>query len=346
MKILDQRTAGDLVKLRHLHRGDHAGDRRAGGHHRQPHLRRDQDYKAEFADATGVVKGDDIRVAGVKVGMVKERRDRRPDPGDGHVRRRGRDIADQGHPRRDPLPQPGRPALHLADPGGRRHAPGSPRARRSRSPQTSPALDLTVLFNGFKPLFAALTPTDVNKLSYEIVQVFQGEGGTLEGLLAHTALGDLDPRRPRPADRRTDRQPRRRCSTTVGDRDDQLSELIVRSAKFVGGLKTDRQAILGSLDSISDLAVRDRRPRHRHPQPFVGDITQLRTVAGNIDKNKAEIDRALQVLPIKLDQGRPHRDLRLVVQLLPLRVPGERVPALPGAGPDRSRYKTGSDRCD
>ncbi len=30
------------------------------------------------------------------------------------------------------------------------------------------------------------------------------------------------------------------------------------------------------------------------------DIKQLRRVAGNLDKGKAEIDRALQVLPIKL----------------------------------------------
>ena len=44
-----------------------------------------------------------------------------------------------------------------------------------------------MLFNGFKPLFQALSPADLNKLSYEIIQVFQGEGGTLEGLLAHTA---------------------------------------------------------------------------------------------------------------------------------------------------------------
>ncbi len=29
-------------------------------------------YKAEFSDATGVVKGDDIRIAGVKVGSVKK----------------------------------------------------------------------------------------------------------------------------------------------------------------------------------------------------------------------------------------------------------------------------------
>ena len=44
-----------------------------------------------------------------------------------------------------------------------------------------------MLFNGFKPLFQALSPSDVNELSYEIIQVFQGQGGTLNGMLAHTA---------------------------------------------------------------------------------------------------------------------------------------------------------------
>ena len=87
-----------------------------------------------------------------------------------------------------------------------------------------------MLFNGFKPLFQALSPADINQLSYEIVQVFQGEGGTLEGLLAHTAsvtstladrdqvIGDLIDNLNEVLDH-------------VGDRDDQLSDLISRSAR-------------------------------------------------------------------------------------------------------------------
>src|SRR5260221_10882483 len=49
------------------------------------------------------------------------------------------------------------------------------------------ALPISTLLNGFKPLFKALTPADVNKLSYEIIQTLQGEGGTVNSLLAHTA---------------------------------------------------------------------------------------------------------------------------------------------------------------
>ncbi len=167
--------------------------------------------------------------------------------------------------------------------------------------QTSPALDLTVLFNGFKPLFQALSPSDLNKLSYEIVQVFQGEGGTLEGLLAHTAsvtqtlasrdevIGDLIDNLNEVLDH-------------VGDRDEQLTELIKTFRTFVGGLKDDREAILGSLDQISALSSETADLVSGIREPFVDDIKQLRRFAGNVDKNKSELDRALQVLPIKLNK--------------------------------------------
>ncbi len=37
-----------------------------------------------------------------------------------------------------------------------------------------------MLFNGFKPLFTALTPADVNQFAFEVIKVLQGEGGTIE----------------------------------------------------------------------------------------------------------------------------------------------------------------------
>ena len=61
----------------------------------------------------------------------------------------------------------------------------STRVRLIPLAQTTPALDLTVLFGGFQPLLQALTPADINRVSFEIIQVFQGEGGTVESLLAH-----------------------------------------------------------------------------------------------------------------------------------------------------------------
>jgi phospholipid/cholesterol/gamma-HCH transport system substrate-binding protein len=255
-------------------------------------------YKADFVDATGLVKGDDIRIAGVKVGSVQ-----------------GVSIVDRDRAQvtfsvqaDTALTQSTHADIRYRNLVGQRYIaltneigstgvlkPGStiPTSR------TSPALDLTVLFNGFKPLFQALSPSDVNELSYEIIQVFQGQGGTLNGMLAYTAsitqtLADRD-------------QVIGHLITNlnsvlahVGDRNRQLNRLITTFRDFVGGLKHDRGAILGSLDQISNLTVQTADLVSGIRQPFVSDIHHLRGFAGHLDRGKSEIDRVLQVMPIKL----------------------------------------------
>ena len=66
------------------------------------------------------------------------------------------------------------------------------------------------------------------------------------------------------------------------------------------GLKHDRGAILGSLDQISQLSTQTADLVSGIRAPFVSDIHHLRGFAANLDRGKAEIDRALQVMPIKL----------------------------------------------
>ena len=71
MKVLDRRTTGDLVKLLIFIVVTTLATSvlvvMIGNLSFSPKT----EYKAEFVDATGVVKGDDIRIAGVKVGTVR-----------------------------------------------------------------------------------------------------------------------------------------------------------------------------------------------------------------------------------------------------------------------------------
>jgi phospholipid/cholesterol/gamma-HCH transport system substrate-binding protein len=257
-------------------------------------------YKAEFVNATGVVEGDDIRVAGVKVGVVE----------DIEIVDRTRALLSFTVDEDTAVTGGTFATIRYRNLVGQRYVALTQEiGDTARLPdgatipvdRTKPALDLTVLFNGFKPLFQALSPTDINKLSYEIVQVFQGESGTLEGLLQHTAsvtstLADRDEVISDLIDNLN------QVLVHIGDRDEQLSRLIGSFRTLIGGLKDDRQAILGSLDEISDLSVETSSLLSGIRKPFVKDIEELREVAGNIDKNKAELDRAMQVLPIKLEK--------------------------------------------
>ncbi len=300
MKLLDKKTAGDLVRLvifiviTTLATGVLVLT--IGNTSFSPK----NEYRAEFVDATGVVSGDDVRIAGVKVGTVKEI----------DIVDRTRAVVTFTVDESTSLNESTNANIRFRNLIGQRYISLTQDIGDSSTledgatipvAQTSPALDLDVLFNGFKPLFQALSPDDINKLSFEVVQVFQGEGGTIESLLGSTAsvtqtladrdevIGDLIENLDFVLDR-------------VADRDDQLTNLIRSFRTLVGGLKDDRQAILASLDGISDLSVQTADLIKGIRPPLVEDIKQLRRFATNTDNNKAELDRALQVLPIKLEK--------------------------------------------
>ncbi|WP_122816287.1 MCE family protein [Nocardioides pantholopis] len=300
MKVLDRRTGADLVKLLVFFVVTTLATGVLVVVIGNLSFADSREYSADFVDATGVVKGDDVRVAGVKVGSVSaveivddsrarvtfDVAEETRVSGSTHVAIRYRNLVGQRY-------------LTLTEEVGdtKRLEEGTtiPVGR------TKPALDLTVLFNGFKPLFQALSPADLNKLSYEIVQVFQGEGGTLESLLGHTAsvtttLADRDEVISALITNLND------VLDHLGDRDEQLSRLIVNFRTLVGGLKDDRKAILGSLESISALSTETAGLVEGIEDPFVEDVKQLRRLTGNIAKNKGELDRAMQVLPIKLEK--------------------------------------------
>ena len=162
-----------------------------------------KEYRAEFVDATGVVEGDDVRIAGVKVGSVTEV----------EIVDRTRALVSFKVEESTPLSGATEAAIRYRNLVGQRYLSltetiGDTGALDEGATipvdRTSPALDLTVLFNGFKPLFQALSPEDLNKLSFEVIRVFQGEGGTLEGLLQSTAS----------------------VTQTLADRDKVISDLI------------------------------------------------------------------------------------------------------------------------
>jgi phospholipid/cholesterol/gamma-HCH transport system substrate-binding protein len=300
MKLFDRRTNADLLKLvvfvafTALCTGMLVlviGNVTFGSSHQ---------YRAEFVDATGVNKGDDVRIAGVKVGTVKKIQivdrsralitfsvaDGTPLDAATHASIKYRNLVGQRY-------------LALTDEigNGAELEPGAtiPVSR------TSPALDLTVLFNGFKPLFQALSPNDINTLSYEIVQVFQGEGGTLDDLLSHTAsltqtLADRDQVIDSLIDNLND------VLVHVGDRDQQLTQLIETFQTFVHDIDQDKKPILDSLDQISALSTQTADLVQGIRSPFVEDIKQLKTFAGQVASQKSQLDDELQIEPIKLNK--------------------------------------------
>jgi phospholipid/cholesterol/gamma-HCH transport system substrate-binding protein len=259
-------------------------------------------YHALFTDATGVLKGDDVRIAGVRVGEVNNI---------AVVRQGSRSLANVTFKVESdrPVAVSTRALIRYRNLVGQRYLALSEGAGSSRPltengtiplRQTEPALDLTVLFNGFKPLFAALNPQDVNAFAMEIIKTLQGEAGDVNSLLGHTAsltssLADHDKVIGRTIDNLN------AVLGTVDQRDKALSTLISELQRFVSGLAQDRQAIGASLTNIASLAdttsglLQEARPSIRT------DVKRLGEVTGTLDDNKAVVDGVLKRMPNKLN---------------------------------------------
>ena len=256
-------------------------------------------YHVRFTDVTGLLPGNEVRIAGVKVGSVQGI-SLKDDQADVVVKLEGSHRITEGNTIQ----------LRYRNLVGERYVAivegaGSSTPMKSGSTipieRTQPALDLTVLFNGFRPLFQALDPKTVNDVSFEIIQTLQGEGGTIETLLARTAsltntLASKDAVIGRVVDNLT------AVLATVDKRDTELSDLVVQLKRLAQGFAQDRHEIGESLQGIGELTdataglLEGIRPSLRT------DIRNLGNLAANLDKGKNQIDGVLQRLPEKLNR--------------------------------------------
>lgn len=256
-------------------------------------------YKARFTDATLLLPNDDVRIAGVRVGQVKDVK---------IVDKRQAEVEFEVDAGRT-LPAGVTAQIKFRNLVGQRYVSlgeGDNSSGKTLGPggtipleRTQPALDLTELFNGFKPLFTALNPDDVNKLSYEVIQVLQGEGGTVESLLSHTAslattIADKDQVIGQVIDNLNS------VLDTVNAHTPQLNDLIVKLQQLVSGLAADRKPIGDAIESLGNLAQTTSGLLGEVREPLKNDISALGTLTGKLNKNEPELEHFIQFLPEKV----------------------------------------------
>ncbi len=210
-------------------------------------------YRADFTSVSGLRAGDDVRAAGVRVGRVET------------IGLTGGDTArieftlgaDQEITDTTTISVRYQNLLgqrYLAlTPGDEPGTPVDPDAVVGID-QTDPGFDLTALLNGFEPLFDTLEPAAINDLAGSLVQVLQGEGGTVEALLAQTAAltEDLAAKDAVITDVLTNLTPVLEDFTA---QEAEFSTTVDRLADLMTGLASEREAIVGSFDGMTELAA-------------------------------------------------------------------------------------------
>jgi len=249
-------------------------------------------YSALFTDVSGLRVGDDVKVAGVRVGRVNSIEVEQG----GQLAKVGFNLVSQ---------QPilantdlvmryqnlvGQRYLAMVQPAN--HEAALPAGSTISTKRTDPGFDLTQLLNGFRPLFEVLQPADVNKLAGSLVQVLQGEGGTVDSLLQQTAtLTTFVANRDQVIDSvLTNLTP---VLNNLSGHGTELSATITSLEKLMQGLAADRQQIGNAVDGIGQLVGSTSDLLAQAQQPLISSVHQLRIVAGSLDQTSAQVIAAV-----------------------------------------------------
>ena len=253
-------------------------------------------YHADFADVSGLRTGDPVRVSGVVVGAVSSVSLRNAQ----HV-----DVAFTAN-RDQQLTTTTDAVVRYANLLGQRFLaltqsgpPGAPLRPGAMIPQsrTAPALSLTALFNGFRPLFQSLNVDQVNQLTGEIVQVLQGQTTTIDDLVTQTAelttnLADRTDVFAGVIDNLTT------LLRTVAKHDDEFSGALSDLQNLTGQLAADSPNISRAIDAIDGLASSVQSLLAGAQQHGVKDVlTQLNAVASSLSSNSGLLDATIKAFP-------------------------------------------------
>ena len=162
-------------------------------------------------------------------------------------------------------------------------------------PNTEPALDLDALLGGLRPVLKGLNGDKVNQISNAIIELLQGQGGALSDLLSSTGS----------------------FSQTLADRYQVISDVIhnlntvlttvdAKSAQFdasidqlqqlVTGLAQGRDAIAGALPPLESAASDLTQLLQSSRRPIQGVIENARPFATEMDNRKGEVNAVIEPL--------------------------------------------------
>ncbi|WP_286145553.1 MCE family protein [Mycobacterium sp. IS-1590] len=188
-------------------------------------------YSAVFTNVSGLKGGNFVRIAGVEVGKVKNMT----------LHKDGTVTVEFAIDKGLTLTEGTMAAVRYENLIGDRYllleqGVGSVRKLQPGQTiplaQTSPALDIDALLGGFRPLFRALDPDQVNALSGELLRVFQGQGGTIASVLAHTST----------------------LTSTLAGRDELIGQVIDNLNTVLGTFAARDGQFSAGLDKLSKLA--------------------------------------------------------------------------------------------
>ncbi|WP_028475892.1 MCE family protein [Nocardia sp. CNY236] len=212
-------------------------------------------YSATFTDVLGLHEGDDVRMAGVRVGKVEKIELGRDETSRESVAevtfvvQRDQTIYDDTKALVRYQNLIGQRYVALA-PGTMSNSTPLPNNGSIPIDRTEPSFDISALLNGFQPLFEVLQPEQVNNLSETFILALQGDGVSLSAFIVQAAqlATDFQRRDAILSDVITNLSG---VMSGLAKRGDELETLVTQTRSLVGGLYEQGQSLLASTEQIA-----------------------------------------------------------------------------------------------
>lgn len=253
------------------------------------------EIKAEFADATGVMKGDVVKAAGVTVGSVKD-----------VAVVNGAAVVTMAIGEKVELPAGVGASVRFRNLIGQRMITlevEDPTATGALAAgdviplaMTEPAFDLSELFNGLRPLIRSTNPEDINAVSEALTKALRGREDEFEGFVGNVAdLSEMLASKDRQITALLDNV--NVVASDLAGRDAQLRATLFSLNSFLTDVSASRGDLEVALTTLDDAATRFNRIVARNDSSISREIEDLAIIFDAVNDKRRALRGALRALP-------------------------------------------------
>lgn len=252
------------------------------------------EVRAEFADASGLLRGDVVKAAGVTVGRVE-----------GTAVEDGVAVVTMSLDEDVELPQNLGAEIRFRNLVGQKmialHADGPAVGRLGPKDvipldRTESAFDLGALFNGLRPVIRSTDPRDINLVANALTEALRGREDEVRSFLSNVAdisetvadkdvqidavLGNLNV-----------------VTEDLNVRDAQLQRTLADFETFLTEVSQGRNDLVAALSTLDRSARIFRRIVNENRGNITGELEDLRTILAAVDEKRDDLRAALRALP-------------------------------------------------
>lgn len=253
------------------------------------------EVRAEFTDVTGLLLGDVVKAAGVDVGRVEDieivnglaivtmaLEEDVQIPADSEARIRFRNLI-------------GQRMIVFEDGEGTTTDVLEDRALIALE-NTDPAFDLTVLFNGLRPLLRSTDPEDINIVSRALTQALRGRSDEIETFLGNVAsISDSVASKDRELSELLSNV--NVVTADLASRDEQLRRTLTNMNAFLGDIDAGKEDLADALVTLDDAATRLGRVVRNNDENIEQELADLATILDAVNDKRGDLRAAVRSLP-------------------------------------------------